>query len=168
MPPSRCLTPETTKDNCVINLQVECSQIYFRNFQTRVFTTFISVTFKYPVSVNVDTGIRFSLKLRVFWDVLPRSQIDFKRHFRDACCLHHQGDHSSPWWWRQHAPLKRPSTSIWLCGSTSQKTLNFTPWEPEISHRFSLMTLHQMHRLFNLLWYVSKMDCDKILTTITS
>jgi hypothetical protein len=33
--------------------------------------------------------------------------------------------HSSPWWWRQHVPLKRWSTII-LHGSTSQKTnLNF-------------------------------------------
>jgi hypothetical protein len=29
---------------------------------------------------------------------------------------------SSPWWWRQYAPLKRRSTSIWPHGSTSQKT----------------------------------------------
>jgi hypothetical protein len=33
--------------------------------------------------------------------------------------------HSSPWWWRQYAPLKCRSTSTWLHGSTSQKTLNF-------------------------------------------
>jgi hypothetical protein len=33
--------------------------------------------------------------------------------------------HSSPWWWRQYAPLKRRSTII-LHGSTSKKTiLNF-------------------------------------------
>jgi hypothetical protein len=31
---------------------------------------------------------------------------------------------SSPWWWRQYAPLKSRS-SIWLNDSTSQKTLNF-------------------------------------------
>jgi hypothetical protein len=28
----------------------------------------------------------------------------------------------SPWWWRQHAPLKRRSTSFWEHGRTSQKT----------------------------------------------
>jgi hypothetical protein len=33
--------------------------------------------------------------------------------------------YSSPWWWRQYAPLKRRSTSMWLYGATSQKTLNF-------------------------------------------
>jgi hypothetical protein len=33
------------------------------------------------------------LKFRVFWDILPRSQIDVDRRFRGACCL---------------APLKRP------------------------------------------------------------
>jgi hypothetical protein len=34
--------------------------------------------------------------------------------------------HSSTWRWRQCATLKRRSTSMWLHGSTSQKTLNFT------------------------------------------
>jgi hypothetical protein len=29
------------------------------------------------------------------------------------------------WWWRQHACLKRRSISIWLYGTTFQKTLNF-------------------------------------------
>jgi hypothetical protein len=33
--------------------------------------------------------------------------------------------HSSPWWWRQHVPLKHRSTSTWRHGSTSQKTLKF-------------------------------------------
>jgi hypothetical protein len=32
-----------------------------------------------------------------------------------------KSDHSSPWWWRKHEPLKRRSTII-LHGSTSQKT----------------------------------------------
>jgi hypothetical protein len=30
------------------------------------------------------------------------------------------------WWWRQDAPVKRRSTSTWLHGATSQKTLNST------------------------------------------
>jgi hypothetical protein len=32
-----------------------------------------------------------SMKFKVFWDVLPCSQIDVDRRFRGACCLHHQG-----------------------------------------------------------------------------
>jgi hypothetical protein len=32
---------------------------------------------------------------------------------------------SSPWWWRQHAPLKRRSTFNEEHGSTSQKILSF-------------------------------------------
>jgi hypothetical protein len=32
------------------------------------------------------------------------------------------------WWWRQHAPLIRRSTSIWIYGSTFQKTLNYRLW----------------------------------------
>jgi hypothetical protein len=37
-------------------------------------------------------------------------------------CSQVDGDVSS-WWWRQYAPLKRRSTSTWLHGSTTQKTL---------------------------------------------
>jgi hypothetical protein len=32
------------------------------------------------------------LKSRVFWDVTPRSQVDFDQRFRGSYCLHHQGD----------------------------------------------------------------------------
>jgi hypothetical protein len=32
------------------------------------------------------------MKFKVFWDVLPCSQIDVDRRFRGAYCLHHQGD----------------------------------------------------------------------------
>jgi hypothetical protein len=32
------------------------------------------------------------MKFRVFWDVLPCSQVDVYRRFRGAYCLHHQGD----------------------------------------------------------------------------
>jgi hypothetical protein len=34
-------------------------------------------------------------KFKVFWDVLPCSQIDVDLRFRGACCLHHQGDDNS-------------------------------------------------------------------------
>jgi hypothetical protein len=52
-----------------------------------------------------------SMKFRVFCDVAACSQTDLD---------------TSHWWWRQHAPLKRRSSSVWLHGSTSQKTLNFS------------------------------------------
>jgi hypothetical protein len=35
---------------------------------------------------------RFVLKKAVFWVVAPRSLVEVYRHFRGACCLHHQGD----------------------------------------------------------------------------
>jgi hypothetical protein len=34
--------------------------------------------------------------------------------------------HSSPWWWRQYAPLKRRSTSMRLHGCTTQKAVILT------------------------------------------
>jgi hypothetical protein len=32
------------------------------------------------------------MNFRVFWDILPSSQVDVDRRFRGAYCLHHQGD----------------------------------------------------------------------------
>jgi hypothetical protein len=39
--------------------------------------------------------LRYPLKFRVFWDVLPCSKIDVDQRFGGACCLHRQGDESS-------------------------------------------------------------------------
>jgi hypothetical protein len=33
------------------------------------------------------------LKMAVFWVIVPCSLVQAYRHFRGACCLHHQGDH---------------------------------------------------------------------------
>jgi hypothetical protein len=35
------------------------------------------------------------MKFRVFWDVLPCSQVDVDGRFRGAYCLHHQGSETS-------------------------------------------------------------------------
>jgi hypothetical protein len=35
------------------------------------------------------------MKMAVFWVVTPCSLVEVCRLFRDACCLHHQGDR--PW-----------------------------------------------------------------------
>jgi hypothetical protein len=53
-----------------------------------------------PGKVRFQVLTAASMKLKIFWDVLP-------------------------WWWRQHAPLKRRSTSNYEHGSTSQKILSF-------------------------------------------
>jgi hypothetical protein len=37
----------------------------------------------------VSYNLKLKLKFRVFWDVLPCSQVDFDRRFRGAYCLHH-------------------------------------------------------------------------------
>jgi hypothetical protein len=34
-----------------------------------------------------------SIKMAAFWDVAPCSLVDINQSFRDAYCLHHQGDH---------------------------------------------------------------------------
>jgi hypothetical protein len=97
-----------------------------------------------PLSFNSFFTLNIT-KLRVSWDVEPCRHFEENRRFRGAYCLHHQG---SPWlqvltaastkfrvfWdvapcshvevdWRFET-TKRRSTSTWLQGTTSQKTLN--------------------------------------------
>jgi hypothetical protein len=36
--------------------------------------------------------IAHSMKFRAFWDVAPCSHVKVDRRFRNAYCLHHQGD----------------------------------------------------------------------------
>jgi hypothetical protein len=43
----------------------------------------------HPNNMNREDGLCLSLKFRVFWDLLPCSQIDVDRRFRGAYCLHH-------------------------------------------------------------------------------
>jgi hypothetical protein len=49
--------------------------------------------------------MRFSRQrvMAVVWDVAPYSLVEIDRRFGGACCLHHQGDgYSSYWWWSLH------------------------------------------------------------------
>jgi hypothetical protein len=32
-----------------------------------------------------------SVKMAAFWDIAPYNPVELDRHFRGACCLHHQG-----------------------------------------------------------------------------
>jgi hypothetical protein len=41
---------------------------------------------------QMDVLTAASMKLKIFWDVLPCSWLNVDRRFRSACCLHHQGD----------------------------------------------------------------------------
>jgi hypothetical protein len=56
---------------------------------------------------------------------------DFRFSWRRVWSIESSGmycfvvESSSPWWWRQYAPLKRRSTSTWLHGTASQKTKYF-------------------------------------------
>jgi hypothetical protein len=52
------------------------------------------------------------MKMRPFWDVAPCSLIEIDRRFRDAYCLHHQGNND--------ASLKRLYTSTRLHGAISK------------------------------------------------
>jgi hypothetical protein len=78
------------------------------------------------------------------------------RRFRGAYCLHH------PWWWRQHAPSQKTTLNIIS-----------PPWELEISHNYSIVTLHnrQYHRLkIAVFWDVapcSLSDIDRRFSTNT-
>jgi hypothetical protein len=74
-------------------------------------------------NVRHCAGQGSTLTFRVFWDVLPCSQIDVDPTFQK--CVLPPSSGRSLWWWRQYEPLKRRSTSTWLHGSTYQKTLNF-------------------------------------------
>jgi hypothetical protein len=45
-----------------------------------------------PCLVRFQVLTASSIKMAVFWVVAPCSLVKFYRHFRGACCLHHQGD----------------------------------------------------------------------------
>jgi hypothetical protein len=76
-----------------------------------IVTSFVGT--RIPNSREYCTTVRFkvlteaNMKMAAFWDVAPCSLVEVDRRFRDAHCLHHQMSDSSPWWWRQYAPLKR-------------------------------------------------------------
>jgi hypothetical protein len=105
-----------------------------RPFVTRfakLFDNLLLVTkssYIYPVSSKRFKRI---LKFRVFCDVAPYSHVKVDRRFRGAYCFHHQGDEElrtalfmAPMMEAVLASESR-STSTWLHGATSQKTLNF-------------------------------------------
>jgi hypothetical protein len=64
-----------------------------------IFCTYGYVNMVLCVGFQVVTAA--SMKISVFWVVALCSQVEIYQSFRGTCCLHHQGDESSPWWWRQ-------------------------------------------------------------------
>jgi hypothetical protein len=70
---------------------------------------------KFYKTVRFQVLTAANMKFRVFCDVAPCTNVEVDRRFRYAYC----------WWWRQYALLKRRSTSTWLHGATSHKSLNF-------------------------------------------
>jgi hypothetical protein len=89
----------------------------------RNFSTVSDFTISPVVGLEVLTAA--SMQMAVFWIVAPCSLVEVYQRFRGTCCLHHQGTHSSPWWWRQQVPLKRWYTSTRIHGATTQKTAIF-------------------------------------------
>jgi hypothetical protein len=57
----------------------------------------------------------FAVKMAVFWVVAPCSLVKVYRRFRDACCLHHQGDN----------PRGLLIALMMEATSTSETSLNF-------------------------------------------
>jgi hypothetical protein len=51
----------------------------------------------YRGETEEEIGRWRQLKFRVFWDVLPYSQIYVDRRFRGACCLHYEGNRLDDW-----------------------------------------------------------------------
>jgi hypothetical protein len=49
---------------------------------------------KLKVGFEVLTAV--GTKMAVFWVVAPCSMVEVYQRFRGPCCLHHQGDESSP------------------------------------------------------------------------
>jgi hypothetical protein len=70
----------------------------------------------------VKNGNITGMKMTVFWDTVMCSLVEIDPCFRGAYCLHHQGNDSSPWLWRQQVPLKRLISTRLQC-ATSQKTV---------------------------------------------
>jgi hypothetical protein len=78
----------------------------------------------------------------VFWDILPYSQIDVDRRFRDTCCLHHQGALMM-----EAARTSETSVDIYLT-AWQYIAVDWTscspPWEPEFSHDDILLLTHNV------------------------
>jgi hypothetical protein len=83
------------------------------------------------------------LKFRVFWNVLPCSQIDVDRHLRGACCLYHQrpDDGGSTHLWNvsrhRYENTAVHSKRLWTSYSL--------PWEPEILHFNVVPSVHRSY-----------------------
>jgi hypothetical protein len=82
------------------------------------------------------------MKMIAFWDIAPCSLTEVDWCFRAAHYLHHQGNDSLSWWWRQNAPLKHWSTSTRLHGAVSQKAVRLhTCYHENLKSQEVLMSL---------------------------
>jgi hypothetical protein len=62
-----------------------------KHFQYSCITVFPSLTLKTPYNFTLQKQMHI-MKMAVFWVVAPCSLVEIDRRFRDAYCLHHQGN----------------------------------------------------------------------------
>jgi hypothetical protein len=104
-------------------------------------------------------------KMTVFWGVAACSLLQIDRRFRDAYCLHYQGDNGSKTLLKRRSISKRTvayclhhqgpddavrtsETSVNICLTTRQKTLIFLlaaarTWNLSLSPVFTIMPLYE-------------------------
>jgi hypothetical protein len=89
------------------------SDLYVKQVQTAPYITDVHTFYTTIKCCNTLAYVRFqifrasSMKMRVFWDIMPCSLVGVHGHFRGAYCLHHQGDDS-------HLQSCIPYSYIWM------------------------------------------------------
>jgi hypothetical protein len=75
-----------------------------------------------------------SMKIAVFWGIVPCSLVEIGRHFVHSHCLHHQGDDSYA---LMMEAVSTSQTSVNFYETTWRNISHSQPWEPEISQEES-------------------------------
>jgi hypothetical protein len=110
-------------------------------------------TMKSCMLLGLQSRNKLLLKFRVFWDVLPCSQVDVNRRFRGAYCLHHQRDEYllRPVLWKnqKYEPGGRLKVSIFM-ETTHKPLLDKCSW-------YSKTSCTYLQLIFESLCYLTKL-----------
>jgi hypothetical protein len=87
---------------------------------------------------------RMTMKMTVFWDAAPCILVKIYRRFRDACCLHHQGDEGSKHLWNVGKLL--PGLAPWELEILPKMTLA-REWLPSYWSRAGQVPLRAFHTM---------------------